>query len=170
MLKPELAAESDMRKKLDGCNMFSNGEAGEMKEADIEKRNLQSLKSKMKYDLRKSLAWDSAFSTNSGIVHIPMEMYSNNFIHFSYLSSRSSSGILDLEELFSTSNSSHTEKGCDMLRPKQDQHLYFNNLKPEIKTAATDGFNLRKSLAWDSAFFTSEGVFDMIYVPSSSCY
>ncbi|KAK8470177.1 hypothetical protein PHAVU_004G075600 [Phaseolus vulgaris] len=103
-----------------------------MKEADIEKRNLQSLKSKMKYDLRKSLAWDSAFSTNSG--------------------------ILDLEELFSTSNSSHTEKGCDMLRPKQDQHLYFNNLKPEIKTAATDGFNLRKSLAWDSAFFTSEGI------------
>jgi len=50
-----------------------------------------------------------------------------------------------------------------MLRPEQDHHLYFNNLKPEIKTV-TDGFNLRKSLAWDSAFFTSEGVFDMIYI------
>ncbi|KAK7364691.1 hypothetical protein VNO80_13432 [Phaseolus coccineus] len=131
MLKLELAAESDMRKKLDGFNMFSNGEAGDMQEVDREKRDLQSLKSKLKYDLRKSLAWDSAFSTNSG--------------------------ILELEELFSTSNSLHTEKGCDMLRPKQDQHLYFNNLKPEIKTV-TDGFNLRKSLAWDSAFFTSEGI------------
>ncbi|WVZ15561.1 hypothetical protein V8G54_013127 [Vigna mungo] len=131
MLKLELGAESDMRKKLDGFNVFSNGEAEDMKEVHIEKRDLQSLKSKLKYDLRKSLAWDSSFST--------------------------SSGILEPEELFSTSNSFQTENGYDMLRAEQDQHLYFNNLKPEIRTV-TDGFNLRKSLAWDSAFFTSEGI------------
>jgi len=160
MLKLELSAESDMRKKLDGF---------EMKEAYIEKRDLQSLKSKLNYDLRRSLAWDSAFSTSSGIIHIPMEMYSSNFIRFSYSKPRSSSGILELEELFSTSNSLHTENGCGILRPEQDQQLYFNNLKPEIKTV-TDGFNLRKSLAWDDAFFTSEVMFDMIYEPSTSCY
>ncbi|KOM56101.1 hypothetical protein LR48_Vigan10g199300 [Vigna angularis] len=120
-----------MRKKLDGFNVFSNGEAEDVKEADIEKRDLQSLKYKLKYDLRKSLAWDSSFST--------------------------SSGILEPEELFSTSNSFKTENAYDMLRPEQDQHLHFNNLKPEIKTV-TDGFSLRKSLAWDSAFFTSEGI------------
>lgn len=76
-----------MRKKLDGFNVFSNGETEDIKEAHIEKKDLQSLKSKLKYDLRKSLAWDSAFSTSSGIIHIPVEMYSNNFIVFTFITS-----------------------------------------------------------------------------------
>ncbi|BAU01661.1 hypothetical protein VIGAN_11093600 [Vigna angularis var. angularis] len=157
MLKLEFAAESDMRKKLDGFNVFSNGEAEDVKEADIEKRDLQSLKYKLKYDLRKSLAWDSSFSTSSGIIHSQWKCVQLISL-FSYSSSpHSSSGILEPEELFSTSNSFKTENAYDMLRPEQDQHLHFNNLKPEIKTV-TDGFSLRKSLAWDSAFFTSEGI------------
>ncbi|TKY46307.1 hypothetical protein E2542_SST28345 [Spatholobus suberectus] len=122
--------ESDVRKKLDGFTMFSNGETEDMKEANIGKRHQQSLESELKCDLRKSLAWDSAFST--------------------------SSGILEVEELFNTSNPWHTENGCDILGPEQDQFLSINYLKPEIKPV-TDEFNVRKSLAWDSAFFTSEG-------------
>ncbi|CAJ1947788.1 unnamed protein product [Sphenostylis stenocarpa] len=158
MLKIELAAESDMRKKVDGFTMFSNGKAEDMKEANIGKRNLQSLKSELKYDLRKSLAWDSAFSTSSGIICIHMEINSNDFIQSStYSPPHSFSGILEVEELFNTSSSLNTENSSDMLKHEQYQHLYFNNRKPEIKTV-TDGFNLRKSLAWDSAFSTSEGI------------
>ena len=66
-----------------------------------------------------------------------------------------------MEDLFDSSNSWHIENGCDMLGPEQDQHLSVSYVKPEIKTV-TDEFNLRKSLAWDSAFFTSEGVFNVV--------
>ncbi|KAG4933701.1 hypothetical protein AAZX31_17G175100 [Glycine max] len=123
--------ETDTRKKLDGFTVFSNGKTEDMSEENIGKRDLKSLESEQKYDFRKSLAWDSAFST--------------------------SSGILEVEDLFDSSNSWHIQNGCDMLGPEQDQHLSVNYLKPEIKTV-TDEFNLRKSLAWDSAFFTSEGI------------
>ncbi|RDX74453.1 hypothetical protein CR513_45802, partial [Mucuna pruriens] len=142
--------ELDTRKKLDGFTMFSNGETEDMKEANIGKREIQSLESELKYDLRKSLAWDSAFSTSSGIIiHIPVEIIYDH-IH-------SSSGILDVEELFNASNSLHSENGCDMLGPEQDQLLSVNYQKPETKNVTSE-FNLRKSLAWDSAFFTSEGI------------
>jgi len=41
MLKLDLAAESDMRKKLGGFTMFNNGETEDMKEANIGKKDLQ---------------------------------------------------------------------------------------------------------------------------------
>nr|KYP37923.1 hypothetical protein KK1_040865 [Cajanus cajan] len=54
--------ESDTRKKLDGFITFSNGEKDDRKEENVTKKDLKSLESDLKYDLRKSLAWDSAFS------------------------------------------------------------------------------------------------------------
>lgn len=68
------AAETDTRKKLDGFTVFSNGKTEDMSEENIGKRDLKSLESEQKYDFRKSLAWDSAFSTSSGITHNLMVM------------------------------------------------------------------------------------------------
>ncbi|XP_029128623.1 uncharacterized protein LOC114916341 [Cajanus cajan] len=125
--------ESDTRKKLDGFIKFSNGEKDDTKEENVAKKDLKSLESDLKFDLRKSLAWDSAFSTCSG--------------------------FLEAEELFHASNSWDNENDCDILVPEQAQLLSCNYLKPETKSF-TGVFNLRKSLDWDSAFFTSEGILD----------
>ncbi|KAL2334196.1 hypothetical protein Fmac_015409 [Flemingia macrophylla] len=129
--------ESDSRKKLDGFITLSDGKNDDMKEVN-------------KYDLRKSLAWDSAFSTSSGTIHILEECIQYSLRH-------SSSGILETEELFNASNSWHSENDCEIFGAENDQLLSCNYMDPETKTV-TGEFNLRKSLAWDSAFFTSEGI------------
>ncbi|KAK7271045.1 hypothetical protein RJT34_26634 [Clitoria ternatea] len=117
--------DSDKRKKIDGSTLFSNVEAEDAKDKNIVKKDMQSLESEIKYDLRQSLAWDSAFSTSAGILEV------------------------EVEDLFNASNSWHSETGFDI----EDQLLSIRYMKPE--------FNLRKSLAWDSAFFTSEGVLNL---------
>ncbi|CAL0333415.1 unnamed protein product [Lupinus luteus] len=125
--------DSDKRKKLDGFTLFCNEGAKDMIEANLGKRDLKSLESESNYDFRKSLAWDSAFST--------------------------SPGFLEPEELFSTSNSGHSHHGCDILGHEVHQLLSAKYPEPEPETkTVTDEVNFRKSLAWDSAFSTCEGV------------
>ncbi|XVF23713.1 hypothetical protein REPUB_Repub13aG0063500 [Reevesia pubescens] len=76
-----------------------------------------------KYDLRKSLAWDTAFFT--------------------------SPGVLDPEELFETLN---IHDGDNVIKEA-------NGLPSESLAASRIGECIaRRSLAWDTAFFTSAGV------------
>lgn len=124
----KLVQDSDKRKKLDGFTLFGNGVAEDIRDSNIRK-------SEPKYDLRKSFAWDSAFSTNSG--------------------------FLEIDELLNISNLWQSQNGCDILGHEEDQLLPLKYPEPEHKVA-TDEFSLRKSLAWDSAFFTSEGVFNIV--------
>ncbi|XP_038710703.1 uncharacterized protein LOC120005247 [Tripterygium wilfordii] len=81
----------------------------------------ESLSSDAICNLRKSMAWDSAFFT--------------------------SPGVLDPEELFETLN--FTEKNSLPLDSSEKENL-----------RTIGGSNARRSLAWDSAFFTSAGVLD----------
>uniref|UniRef100_A0A6N2M3B2 Uncharacterized protein n=1 Tax=Salix viminalis TaxID=40686 RepID=A0A6N2M3B2_SALVM len=86
--------------------------------------------SESEFNLRKSLAWDSAFF--------------------------SSPGVLDPEELETLSiriveNGVYTTGGAE-LRPVPSQAA------GPVKNNGVDECALRKSLAWDSAFFTSSGV------------
>ncbi|OMO81110.1 hypothetical protein COLO4_23753 [Corchorus olitorius] len=84
-----------------------------------------------KYDLRKSFAWDSAFFT--------------------------SPGVLDPEELFETLNFHEGDNGVCNFELKE-----ANALPSSESLAATriGDCIARRSLAWDSAFFTCEGVLD----------
>lgn len=89
------------------------------------------------YNLRKSLAWDSAFFTSKGV----LDPENDDF------------------ELFDTGNSLELENAADIFGQREHEYLPSDSLEPEIPSR--DGkFNLRQSLAWDSAFFTSEGVLD----------
>ncbi|KAI4352886.1 hypothetical protein L6164_007095 [Bauhinia variegata] len=115
--------DSDKRKKLDGFTVFDIRGAKDTNMSG--QRDLESFKSETKYDLRKSLAWDSAFFT--------------------------SPGFLESEELF------HALNSRDSLGHDQRQLLSAMSLEPEMKTRI-DECSVRKSLAWDNAFFTSEGV------------
>ncbi|KAJ6325383.1 hypothetical protein OIU76_012463 [Salix suchowensis] len=86
--------------------------------------------SESEFNLRKSLAWDSAFFT--------------------------SPGVLDPEELETLSiriveNGVYTTGGAE-LRPVPSQPA------GPVRNNGVDECALRKSLAWDSAFFTSSGV------------
>ncbi|KAJ4845891.1 hypothetical protein Tsubulata_026857 [Turnera subulata] len=82
-------------------------------------------------DLRKSLAWDSAFFT--------------------------SPGILDSEEMFETLDFRVMDNGVDIARDKEPRSL--TSIEP-AKAGGIGDCSMRKSLAWDSAFFTSAGVLD----------
>ncbi|KDP46155.1 hypothetical protein JCGZ_06666 [Jatropha curcas] len=96
----------------------------------LKHRDRDSLQSEP-FDLRKSLAWDSAFFT--------------------------SPGVLDAEELFETLNFQIVDNGADIAEQKEPK----SSLSKSTTTARTSGIdNLRKSLAWDSAFFTNAGVLD----------
>ncbi|XP_038691304.1 uncharacterized protein LOC119989704 isoform X2 [Tripterygium wilfordii] len=81
----------------------------------------ESLSSDSSYNLRKTMAWDSAFFT--------------------------SPGVLDPEELFATLN--FAEKKSSPLDSSDIENI-----------STIGGSNARRSLAWDSAFFTSAGVLD----------
>lgn len=68
------------------------------------------------------------------------------------------SGVLDPEELFQTLKFGNTGNSLDLLGNEEQKVVPFESLEAE----RTDGIcksNLRKSLAWDSAFFTSAGRF-----------
>ncbi|GLT70086.1 hypothetical protein SLA2020_421850 [Shorea laevis] len=86
-----------------------------------------------KFDLRKSFAWDSAFFT--------------------------SPGILDSEELFETLNVRNLENEVDKPEHREQKCLPSESLDPE-RTGTVGECNARRSLAWDSAFFTSAGFLD----------
>ncbi|XWS75103.1 hypothetical protein CRYUN_Cryun01aG0056200 [Craigia yunnanensis] len=78
-----------------------------------------------KYDLRKSLAWDSAFFT--------------------------SPGVLDPEELFETLNVHDGDNGLHEASALPSESLAASRIGECFA---------RRSLAWDTAFFTSAGVLD----------
>ncbi|KAG6734558.1 uncharacterized protein LOC122289701 isoform X2 [Carya illinoinensis] len=125
----------DARQKVDGFSVF---EAGSPQTIDNwanlgGKMDSECLQTKPKYNIRKSLAWDSAFFT--------------------------SPGVLDPEELFQTLKFGNTGNSLDLLGNEEQKVVPFESLEAE----RTDGIcksNLRKSLAWDSAFFTSAGVLE----------
>ncbi|KAI5578615.1 hypothetical protein BDE02_08G039500 [Populus trichocarpa] len=86
--------------------------------------------SESEFNLRKSLAWDSAFFT--------------------------SPGVLDPEEL-ETISIRVVDNGVDTAGGGDLRSVPSRSAGPEGKSAI-DECSLRKSLAWDSAFFTSSGV------------
>ncbi|GLT88909.1 hypothetical protein SLE2022_069170 [Rubroshorea leprosula] len=115
-----------------------SGMAGERKKVDefppiIPQREDDNRRPESKFDLRKSFAWDSAFFT--------------------------SPGILDSEELFETLNVRNLENGVDKPEHREQKCLPSESLDPE-RTSTVGECNPRRSLAWDSAFFTSAGFLD----------
>ncbi|PON58520.1 hypothetical protein PanWU01x14_165510 [Parasponia andersonii] len=110
---------ADDRKKLDGCKLFG-----------AKSLDMKSLQTEPKYNVRSSLAWDSAFLT--------------------------SPGVLEPEELFPSVSSRFTDI---LFGHEEEMLLPSGSLEPEV-TSRVDKCDLRKSLAWDSAFFTNAGVLD----------
>ncbi|XP_048231420.1 uncharacterized protein LOC8263370 isoform X4 [Ricinus communis] len=127
------------------------------------------LKSEPVFDLRKSLAWDSAFSNSPGLIYglkkhaqqVQCANFCSSFkfsvdFNFIYLFC-TCSGVLDPEELFETLNLEIADNGVDMTGHRRPISLPSESMA----SARTSGISsLRKSLAWDSAFFTSAGVLD----------
>lgn len=66
------------------------------------------------------------------------------------------SGVLDPEELFQTLKLSDMGNSLDTIGNGEQKVVPSESLEAE-KTSRTGECNLRKSLAWDSAFFTSAG-------------
>ncbi|KAH8501670.1 hypothetical protein H0E87_016450 [Populus deltoides] len=93
-------------------------------------RETDTSESESEINLRKSLAWDSAFFT--------------------------SPGVLDPEEL-ETISIRVVDNGVDTAGGGDLRSVPSRSAGPEGKSAI-DECSLRKSLAWDSAFFTSSGV------------
>ncbi|XWS56473.1 hypothetical protein CRYUN_Cryun09bG0088400 [Craigia yunnanensis] len=87
-----------------------------------------------KYDLRKSLAWDSAFFTSP-------------VTKFCFCSKE----VLDPEELFETLNIHDGDNRFKEASALPSESLAANRIGECIS---------RRSLAWDTAFFTSAGVLD----------
>ncbi|KAM1253081.1 hypothetical protein ACFX2J_041013 [Malus domestica] len=109
----------DNREKLDGSGLFKTGSPQDTKNP--------------KFNVRKSLAWDSAFFT--------------------------SPGVLEPEELLQTMNSQTTGNAVNFLGYEEAMLLPSESLEPE-RTRRINRCSFRKSLAWDNAFFTSAGVLD----------
>ncbi|KAG6763583.1 hypothetical protein POTOM_031009 [Populus tomentosa] len=123
-------------------------------------RKTDASQSESEFNLRQSLAWDSAFFTSPGLLprltktcltsaaNCCHRMKVGNMNVFS-----ASIGVLDPEELETLSirvvdNGVDTAGGGDLRSVPS---------RPEGKSAI-DECSLRKSLTWDSAFFTSSGV------------
>ncbi|KAK7824370.1 hypothetical protein CFP56_034415 [Quercus suber] len=125
----QFPAAPDARQKVDGFMGFKTGSP----------KDQESLQPNTKYNLRKSLAWDSAFFTSP-----VLDMFSTR------------SGVLDPEELFQTLKLSDMGNSLDTIGNGEQKVGPSESLEAE-KTSRTGECNLRKSLAWDSAFFTSAG-------------
>ncbi|XP_050211050.1 uncharacterized protein LOC126661265 isoform X2 [Mercurialis annua] len=103
------------------------------RKVDFQNMEKGSFRCKPVCDLRKSLAWDSAFLN--------------------------SPGVLDPEELFETLNLQVANDGEDlsMSMDRKQMPLHSESIEPARASGIS---NMRKSLAWDTAFFTSAGVLD----------
>lgn len=126
----------------------------------VGKRDRQCLQPKPKCNVRKSLAWDSAFFTSPGMF-IMREKNKRGFwvlfMKFSWYIDcaqiislnfpSTCSGVLDPEELCQTLN---------LLGNEKKKMVTSEALEAEW-TSGIGRYSLRKSLAWDSAFFTSAG-------------
>ncbi|KAF3433849.1 hypothetical protein FNV43_RR24952 [Rhamnella rubrinervis] len=126
---------ADERKKLDGFMLFNTGSPQDMKKSAtiIGNKNVEGLQPEHKYNVRQSLAWDSAFFT--------------------------SPGVLEPEELFQTMNYQSMDNAVHILRHEEEILLPSESLESESESRF-DKCDLRKSLAWDNAFFTNAGVLD----------
>ncbi|XP_047331995.1 serine-rich adhesin for platelets-like [Impatiens glandulifera] len=92
-----------------------------------------------KIDMRKSLAWDSAFFTTADcMLDAEDDFSSSNLLEGS-----------DLEKVPEITDVSHKEKTPQLVESSEPEN-----------TRKTSKINLRKSLAWNNAFFTSAGVLD----------
>ena len=69
----QLTAVADDRKKLDGFMLFNTGSPQDKEKSAtiIGNKNLDGLQSGHKYNVRQSLAWDSAFFTSPGVSFVP---------------------------------------------------------------------------------------------------
>ena len=70
-------------------------------------------------------------------------------------------GVLEPEELFPTVNSRLTDIAVNILEHEDEILLPFGSLEPEV-ASRVDKYDLRKSLAWDSAFFTNAGMLYLV--------
>lgn len=77
-----MTAVADERKKLDGFILFDTGSPQGMKKSAtmLEHKNLEGLHPEDMYNIRQSLAWDSAFFTSPGVFYVL-----NVFVSSSYL-------------------------------------------------------------------------------------
>ncbi|KAK9913316.1 hypothetical protein M0R45_037134 [Rubus argutus] len=114
---------TDDRKKLDGFRLFNT-----QIPQDTQKSETNSA-----FNIRRSLAWDSAFFT--------------------------SPGVLEPEELLQTMSCGVTGNAVNLLGHEEQILLPSETLEPK-RTRKFDSCSFRKSLAWDNAFYTSSGVLD----------
>ena len=122
--------------------------------------------SESEFNLRQSLAWDSAFFTSPGLLprltktcltsaaNCCHRMKVGNMNVFS-----ASIGVLDPEEL-ETLSIRVVDNGVDTAGGGDLRSVPSRSEGPERKSAI-DECSLRKSLTWDSALFTSSG--DVVY-------
>ncbi|KAE7996915.1 hypothetical protein FH972_001593 [Carpinus fangiana] len=129
----KFSAVRDTRQKVDGLKVSGTGKDMESAENVPGQRDQESLKPKPKCNIRKSLAWDSAFFTSPGMIVLLKKKLE----------------VLDPEELFQTLN----------LRDVGNSLVPSESLKVERKSGMGKS-DPRQSLAWDSAFFTSAGVLE----------
>ncbi|XP_061999470.1 uncharacterized protein LOC133716831 [Rosa rugosa] len=113
----------DDRQKLDGFILFNT----------VSPQDSQDLEINSMFNIRKSLAWDSAFFTNPG--------------------------VLEPEELLQTTSSGATGNAVNLLGNEEEILLPSESLEPE-RTRKFESCSYRKSLTWDNAFYTSPGVLD----------
>lgn len=127
---------TDTRQKVDGFTLFGTGNPQDVVNAANKpgQRDQESLQHKPKCNLRKSMAWDSAFFT--------------------------SPGVLDPEELFQTLKFRDMGNSFDILGLGEQKVRPLESQELQERSGGNGICNLRKSLAWDSAFFTSSGVLD----------
>ncbi|KAJ6727183.1 hypothetical protein OIU79_005160 [Salix purpurea] len=124
----QLSEVSESRKKFDVQSL--NPQHMQNHSDRIGHRGTDASLSESEFNLRKSLAWDSAFFT--------------------------SPGVLDPEELEALSIRV-VDDGVDTTGGGDMRSVPSQSAGPEGKSAI-DECSLRRSLAWDSAFFTSSGV------------
>jgi hypothetical protein len=122
--------------------------------------------SESEFNLRKSLAWDSAFFTSPGLLpRLTKTCLTSaaNCCHRMKVGNVNvfcaSTGVLDPEEL-ETISIRVVDNGVDTAGGGDLRSVPSRSAGPEGKSAI-DECSLRKSLAWDSAFFTSSG--DVVY-------
>ncbi|KAJ6317537.1 hypothetical protein OIU76_013141 [Salix suchowensis] len=124
----QLSEVSESRKKFDVQSL--NPQHMQNHSDRTGHRGTDASQSESEFNLRKSLAWDSAFFT--------------------------SPGVLDPEELEALSIRV-VDDGVDTTGGGDMRSVPSQSAGPEGKSAI-DECSLRRSLAWDSAFFTSSGV------------
>ena len=106
-----------------------------------------------KYNVRKSLDWDDAFFTSPGAFYTLYDCQGYIFMMFQFFTcSFVCTGILEPEDLFRFNKSGFRD---DILGVDEEILLPSWSFEPEL----VDDSNLRKSLAWDNAFFSNAGMF-----------